>query len=365
MTIPRVTRAPLAILLLAALSAGPMPALAAEEILFGPTQYVRTAGPPNQFSETIALPPTLTAPFRLHVQNGTSDGNHRVSSATITLNGTQVVGPADFTQQVAAFDKAVTLQPSNTLQVRLASKPGSLLLLTLVGTVPPPMLTSLAPPSLPLTAGSTGILTVTLSTVRTTPTIVALQSSDPSIATVPAAVPVPPNASAAAVPVTAVASGTATIIASLNGSSLQSTVTVTPSGPTLTSLTPGTLQVTQGASGILTLTLSATQATDTEVPLATSNAAAVGLPPHGECQHFRRPIEPGRGRLRGGPRHGHRERLAQREQRPEPGHRGGAPPHRGEHGAVDAAPDRGEQRDPHGHPERQSAHDHRGGSEHE
>jgi hypothetical protein len=87
----------------------------AEHLLVGPTQYTRTSGPPNQFSETIVLPPTLTAPFRLHVQNGSPDGSHRISSATIRLNGTQVAGPSDFTQQVAGFDKPVTLLPTNTL----------------------------------------------------------------------------------------------------------------------------------------------------------------------------------------------------------------------------------------------------------
>jgi len=96
----------LPLILTLALGLTPRVALATDQLLFGPTQYTRTSGPPNQFMETIPLPPTLAAPFRLHIQNGNPDGSHRLSSATITLNGTQVAGPSDFSQHVAAFDRA-------------------------------------------------------------------------------------------------------------------------------------------------------------------------------------------------------------------------------------------------------------------
>ena len=54
---------------------------------------------------------------------------------------------------------------------------------------------------------------------------------------------------------------------------------MTPVGPTIASLRPGTLQVTQGASGTLTLALTAAPAADAEVTLTTGNAGIVGLPP--------------------------------------------------------------------------------------
>lgn len=78
---------------LAGLPALAPPAGAAEQVIFGPRQYTRTSGPPKELLETIALPPTLRAPFRLHIQSGNPDGSNRVSSATITLNGTQVATP--------------------------------------------------------------------------------------------------------------------------------------------------------------------------------------------------------------------------------------------------------------------------------
>jgi hypothetical protein len=64
--VPRAARA-LALALLAGLVLVPASTPAAEEILFGPARYTTPSGPPQPFSETILLPPTLTAPVRLHV----------------------------------------------------------------------------------------------------------------------------------------------------------------------------------------------------------------------------------------------------------------------------------------------------------
>src|SRR5574341_191904 len=195
-----------AVTLACALSLGT--AQATEEVLFGPAQYTRTSGPPHQVMETIPLPPTLTAPFRLHIQNGNADGTNRVSSATIWVNGTEVAGPADFSQQAAALDRSVTLQANNTLQVRLTSLPGSFLILTLYGTVPPPTLTILEPPALPITQGGTGTLTATISAAQATETPITLESSDPDIASVPASDSVPAGSVAIPVPVAGLSPGT-------------------------------------------------------------------------------------------------------------------------------------------------------------
>ncbi len=97
----------------------------AQTVLFGPKQYTRTAGPPNQFTDTFTLPTSTTAPYTLHVVNGNANGTNRISSATIKLNGAQILGPSDFGQNVAVLDRTVTLQSTNTLEVRLTSAPGS------------------------------------------------------------------------------------------------------------------------------------------------------------------------------------------------------------------------------------------------
>src|SRR6185312_1427339 len=101
--------------------------------IFGPKEYVRTTGAPNQYTDTIAVPAWVISPYKLHIQNGDSSGSNRVSSATITVNGTQVAGPSDFNQNVAALDRTVTLTAQTTLHVTLASKPGSYLILNLAG----------------------------------------------------------------------------------------------------------------------------------------------------------------------------------------------------------------------------------------
>jgi hypothetical protein len=55
--------------------------------------------------------------------NGNADGTHGISSATVKVNGTQILGLSDFGQNVAVIDRTVTMQPSNTLEVRLTTAP--------------------------------------------------------------------------------------------------------------------------------------------------------------------------------------------------------------------------------------------------
>jgi YD repeat-containing protein len=264
---------------------------ATEEIVFGPHTYTRTAGAPNQFTETITLPPTLTAPFRLHVQNGDTAGHHQILGATIRLNGTVVASTDDFYTRtrgrygfdlhpVPAFDRPVALRTRNTLQVSLTGPRGSFIILTLFGTIPPPRLTKLEPPTLPISEGGTGTLTATISAAQPVPTTIRLESSRPEVATVPAKVTVLAGELSVAVPVDGDSLGTATITARLNGSHVHSTVTVTRARPTLTSLLPATLQLAPGASGRLTVTISAAQKPHTYVTLTSSNGSLVSLP-HG------------------------------------------------------------------------------------
>lgn len=83
--------------------------LQAQPLLFGPTQYTRTAGPPNQFTATFALPAGAMPPYTLHIVNGHANGTNRISSARVTLNGTEIAGPNDFGQNVAVIDRTVSL----------------------------------------------------------------------------------------------------------------------------------------------------------------------------------------------------------------------------------------------------------------
>ena len=104
---------------------------------FGPRRFDRTTGSPNQYLEQFSLPPGVTSPYTLHIQNGSLDGTNRVSSATIKLNGVEILAPNDLNQTVASLDRTVTLNATNTLEVKLASVPGSYLIINIGGALPP------------------------------------------------------------------------------------------------------------------------------------------------------------------------------------------------------------------------------------
>ncbi len=97
------------------------PALVAAEAPFGPRVYHRGTAAPVTVEEAFEVC-DVAGPFRLVVENGI-DGQPRVSSASIVLNGSEVVRERDLDQQVARIDRAVALQPVNRLLVRLAGAP--------------------------------------------------------------------------------------------------------------------------------------------------------------------------------------------------------------------------------------------------
>jgi len=60
------------------------------------------------------------------IVNGDKDGSGRVSSAFIAVNGTTMVYPSQFNQQVESFSVPLRgLQPENTITVQLDGKPGA------------------------------------------------------------------------------------------------------------------------------------------------------------------------------------------------------------------------------------------------
>jgi hypothetical protein len=98
---------------------------AATTTAFGPKQFNRTSGGPNVYTETFQH--CGTSPCQIVIVNGNANGSNRVSSATISLNGVQIVGPNELNPRVDKIVKSVTLADANQLTVRLTSSPGSFL----------------------------------------------------------------------------------------------------------------------------------------------------------------------------------------------------------------------------------------------
>jgi hypothetical protein len=110
---------------------------------FGPERYVRTTARPNDFVEHFQQ--CGTAGCRLVIVNGNADGSDRVSSAWIYLNGVEILGPSDFNQQAGSIVTPVSLAASNTLEITLASAPGSFLTLEVECVTSPATLSAVAP----------------------------------------------------------------------------------------------------------------------------------------------------------------------------------------------------------------------------
>ncbi|MEK6804385.1 MAG: LamG-like jellyroll fold domain-containing protein, partial [Nitrospirota bacterium] len=210
----------------------------AQTVLFGPQQYTRTAGPPNQSTDTFTLPTGTTAPYTLHIVNGNANGTNRISSARVTLNGTEIAGPTDFGQNVVVVDRTVILQATNTLQVRLTSAPGSFLTISMLDTGAGAQPTALTPSPLHLPAGATGTLTATLAPAPTAAGALAVSSANAAVATAPASVSFAAGQTSVSIPVTAVGSGSTTVTVSLNGGTAASQVDVALPLPTISGITP-------------------------------------------------------------------------------------------------------------------------------
>ena len=141
----------LALLLLMA----PSPRTSGTFIVFGPKDYERHPGNPVSVSSQFAVP-NPHAGYLLRIFNGGRDGQFtRVSSAVVTLNGTQVIAPGDFggskNEPPQVIERPVALAAANTLVVEVRGAPGSGMTIEIEGTVSAPLAISnlIAPSAVP------------------------------------------------------------------------------------------------------------------------------------------------------------------------------------------------------------------------
>lgn len=250
-----------------------------DQTVFGPKKYTRTSGAPDVITDTFVLPGQVVAPYLLHIDNGAADGTGRLTSATVTVNGVQVVGPNDFGDKVAVIERNIAVVPTNTIEVRIAGKPpGSFMKITVLGSLAQPTPISIKPDPLSVYAGAVGNASVALAPTPRVSGTLALASDNPSVASVPGSIGFSANQASVNVPVTGIAPGNAAITASLNGGSATGTVQVTQAPPTITSMLPNTLALTQGGNSSLIITLSAAQTSDVQISLGSSDNTVASVP---------------------------------------------------------------------------------------
>ena len=104
--------------------------------IYGPRKFIRATGKPVVVIETFSAPSATT--YNLIVVNG-ENGKNRVSSATVKINGIEVLTESDFNQQVDRIERSVSLLLSNSISVELKSAPGSFITVSILSINHPPV----------------------------------------------------------------------------------------------------------------------------------------------------------------------------------------------------------------------------------
>jgi hypothetical protein len=105
-----------------------LPAASADmTTIFGPVTYTRAAGSPQTFTETFSH--CGTASCQIVVNTGTAKSMDRTTSASISINGSEIIRPNDFRQQLSEIIRPVVLEDHNILTTEIRSKPGSFLVI--------------------------------------------------------------------------------------------------------------------------------------------------------------------------------------------------------------------------------------------
>src|SRR4030042_4110828 len=98
--------------------------------IYGPRKCICNTGDPVLVTETFSAP-SPTACYNLIVFNGEA-GKNRVSSATVKINGIEIIGENDFNQQVEKIERSIRLESNNNISVKLRSVPLSFITVSII-----------------------------------------------------------------------------------------------------------------------------------------------------------------------------------------------------------------------------------------
>jgi len=235
-------------------------------------------------------PSTVTnlAPAALTITQGGG------GALTVTISSAQ---PADTQVAVTSTNLAVLYAPSSITvpagQVSApvpvsAISPGSAQVIASLNgtnatsqvtvTPAPPTVVSLLPTVSTVMLGAGTTLTLTISSAQAADTAVAIAATPAGIVSAPSQVLLPAGQSTVAVPVATLALGQAGITASLNGTSASAVVNVVPPPLAVSALEPATFTMSVGTTSAFTVRINTAQTTNTEIALASSDAAVLQVP---------------------------------------------------------------------------------------
>lgn len=241
--------------------------------VYGPQNYTRNTGAPVTVTNNFSVLNPNTQ-YTLKVFNGGLQDNQTelVSSGFVTINGVQVIGPSNFSQNVVEVDVTVTLQPANTIDVQVRGKPGGVLTVEIVGV-------DNVPPVISITSPANGA-TVSTSSVSVTGTASDALSGVAAVTCNGAPATVQSGSFSCSVALTAganVITVKATDAAGNNSTATESVTFSNAAAPTITSFSPSS-----GPIGTeITLTGSNFSANGTATPqvtLSQQGGGSIGAP---------------------------------------------------------------------------------------
>lgn len=103
-----------------------------EKMLFGPEVFVRDPGSPKVAVREFTIEEGAHSCL-LKVQNGSMEGESQISSAVVTLNGSEILRPEDFNQNIGSLVRPILPMLENRLEVKLNSIPSSQMTVTILG----------------------------------------------------------------------------------------------------------------------------------------------------------------------------------------------------------------------------------------